>query len=191
MSAFRVDILYGAGGFHLWNHPGTPVDVTTFPLISWSSGEILWWSDDCFKKCIYCPQVPAVTQSTSHPSVSINSTTTESPESQFQQEIPQEYWAFQDVFNKQLATKLPPHWPWDLLLGATLPRGKIYPLSTPKQRTMEEYIKEPLNQGFICPSTSTTSSSFFFVAKKDGGLWPYIDHRALDSQKVKYLVKGS
>ncbi len=35
---------------------------------------------------------------------------------------------------------------------------------------MEEYIEEALQQGYIHPSTSPAASSFFFVAKKDGGL---------------------
>ncbi len=50
---------------------------------------------------------------------------------------------------------------------------------------MEEYIQEALNQGFIRPSTSPAASSFFFVGKKDGGLQPCIDYRALNSQTVK------
>ncbi len=34
---------------------------------------------------------------------------------------------------------------------------------------MEEYIEEALEQDYIRPSTSPAASSFFFVAKKDGG----------------------
>ncbi len=50
---------------------------------------------------------------------------------------------------------------------------------------MEEYIKEALNQGYIRPSSSPAASSFFFVSKKDGGLRPCIDYRALNSQTIK------
>ncbi len=50
---------------------------------------------------------------------------------------------------------------------------------------MEEYIKEALNQGYIRPSSSPAVSSFFFVGKKDGGLRPCIDYRALNSQTTK------
>lgn len=43
--------------------------------------------------------------------------------------FPHKYRGFQDVFTKQLATKLPPHTPWnsaiDLLPGAILPKAKI------------------------------------------------------------------
>ncbi|KAI2663454.1 Transposon Tf2-11 polyprotein [Labeo rohita] len=86
--------------------------------------------------------------------------------------IPAEYIAFQDVFSKQAATHLPPHRPWDcaieLLPGAQLPKGRVYPLSIPERQAMEEYIAEALSQGFIQPSTSPAASSFFFVGKKDG-----------------------
>ena len=120
----------------------------------------------------------------------MGSTSIESPATDQHHEIPAIYRAFQDVFNKQLATKLPPHRPWDcaidLLPGAVLPRGKIYPLSIPEQKAMEEYIEEALRQDYIRPSTSPAASSFFFVGKKDGGLRPCIDYRTLNNSTVKY-----
>lgn len=51
---------------------------------------------------------------------------------------------------------------------------------------MEEYIKEAFQQGLIHPSTSPAASSFFFVVKKDRGLRPCIDYRALNSQTIKF-----
>ncbi|KAK3524709.1 hypothetical protein QTP86_001051 [Hemibagrus guttatus] len=88
------------------------------------------------------------------------------------------------------ATKLPPHRPWDcaidLLPGAKLPKGRVYPLSIPENKAMEEYISEALQQGFIQPSTSPAASSFFFVAKKAGGLRPCINYHVLNSQTVKF-----
>ncbi|KAI2667189.1 Transposon Tf2-8 polyprotein [Labeo rohita] len=50
---------------------------------------------------------------------------------------------------------------------------------------MEEHIEEALKQGFIQPSTSPATSSFFFVGKKDGGLRPCIDYRQLNSQIIQ------
>ncbi|XP_067233064.1 uncharacterized protein [Chanodichthys erythropterus] len=95
-----------------------------------------------------------------------------------------------DVFCPQRASKLPPHRPWDcaidLLPGEPVPRGRIYPLSIPEEKAMEEYIKEALEQGYIRPSTSPAASSFFFVAKKDGGLRPCIDYRALNKITIKF-----
>ncbi|KAI2655720.1 Transposon Ty3-I Gag-Pol polyprotein [Labeo rohita] len=108
----------------------------------------------------------------------------ESPEPEVSPEILAEYMAFQNVFSKQAATRLPPHRPWDcaieLLPGAQLPKGRIYPLSIPECQAMEEHIVEALQQRFIQPSTSPATSSFFFVGKKDGGLRPCIDYPALE-----------
>ncbi|XP_016326514.1 LOW QUALITY PROTEIN: RNA-directed DNA polymerase homolog [Sinocyclocheilus anshuiensis] len=50
---------------------------------------------------------------------------------------------------------------------------------------MEDYIKEALGQGYIRPSNSPAASSFF-VAKKDGGLRPSIDYRALNNITIKF-----
>ncbi len=72
-----------------------------------------------------------------------------------------------------------------LLPGYKLPKGRVYSLSIPERKAMEEYIKEALNQGYIWPSSSPAASSFFFVGKKDGGLRPCIDYRALNSQTTK------
>ncbi|KAL0173110.1 hypothetical protein M9458_033421, partial [Cirrhinus mrigala] len=118
--------------------------------------------------------------------IHLSSTRVESLEPSFTPEIPAEYTAFQDVFSKQAATHLPPHRPWDcaieLLPGAQLPKGRVYPLSILERQAMEEYIVEALTQGFIQPSTSPAASSFFFVGKKDGGLRSCIDYRQLNSQ---------
>ncbi|KAL0195021.1 hypothetical protein M9458_008593, partial [Cirrhinus mrigala] len=110
-------------------------------------------------------------------------------EPSFTPEIPAEYTAFQDVFSKQAATHLPPHRPWDcaieLLPGAQLPKGRIYPSSIPGCQAMENYIAEALSQGSIQPSTSPAASSFFCVGKKDGGLRPCTDYRQLNSQIIQ------
>ncbi|KAK3521089.1 hypothetical protein QTP86_013382 [Hemibagrus guttatus] len=84
------------------------------------------------------------------------------------------------------AMKLPPHRPWDcaidLLPGAKFPKRRVHPLSILENNAMKEYISEALQQGFIQPSTSPVASSFFFVAKKDGGLRPCIDYRVRNFQ---------
>ncbi len=51
---------------------------------------------------------------------------------------------------------------------------------------MQKYIEEELSKGFIRPSTSPASAGFFFVQKKDGGLRPCIDYRALNERTVKF-----
>lgn len=52
------------------------------------------------------------------------------------------------------------------LHGAILPKGKMYPLSSPEHKAMDEYIQEALQQDFIQPSTSPAASSFFSWAKR-------------------------
>ncbi|KAK3561109.1 hypothetical protein QTP86_028317, partial [Hemibagrus guttatus] len=122
--------------------------------------------------------------------VLLQATSIESPFVNRPLEIPTCYAPFSDVFCPKRASKLPPHQPWDcaidLLPGEPVPRGRIYPLSIPEEKAMEEYIKEALAQGYIHLSTSPAASSFFFVAKKDGGLWPCIDYRALNRITVKF-----
>ncbi len=51
---------------------------------------------------------------------------------------------------------------------------------------MKAYIEEELSKGFIRPSTSPVSASFFFVKKKEGGLRPCIDYRSLNEITVEF-----
>ncbi|KAK3531065.1 hypothetical protein QTP70_008755 [Hemibagrus guttatus] len=74
----------------------------------------------------------------------------------------------------------------DLLHNTSPPKGRVYPLSLPEARAMEEYIEEALAVGHIWPSTSPAAAGFFFVGKKDGGLRPCIDYRGLNAITVHY-----
>ncbi|KAL0161004.1 hypothetical protein M9458_044729, partial [Cirrhinus mrigala] len=147
------------------------------PIISWGSGEILKWGKDCATKCF--PDLPQPVKRTIPVYVTNQSV-----------KIPSIYSDFQDIFCPKRASQLPPHRPWDcaidLVSNASLPRGRIYPLSLPESKAMEEYIREALSQGYIRPSTSPAASSFFFVSKKDGGLRPCIDYRVLNHQTIKF-----
>ncbi|KAI2644628.1 Transposon Tf2-6 polyprotein [Labeo rohita] len=153
------------------------------PELSWDPCDIIRWGKRCHTNCLV--NLPTSTVAP----VFLSSTRIESPEPASIPEIPAEYMSFQDVFSKQVATLLPPHRPWDcaidLLPGAQLPKGRVYPLSIPERQAMEEYIKEALQQGFIQPSTSPAGSSCFFVGKKDGGLRPCIDYRQLNSRIIQ------
>ncbi|KAL0150713.1 hypothetical protein M9458_054017, partial [Cirrhinus mrigala] len=161
---------------------GRPWLVYHQPVIDWEYGEPKRWGSICYNQCLKFPTRPVPSTNPLH----LCSTSIESPQHEAATKYPSKYRAFQDVFSKAAATKLPPHRPWDcaieLLPGAPLPKGRVYPLSGPEREAMEKYIKEALNQGFIRPSTSPAASSFFFVAKKDGGLRPCIDYRALNNQ---------
>lgn len=85
---------------------------------------------------------------------------------------PTQYREFTKVFSKAKALGLPLHHPYDctidFLPGTTLLPCRIYPLSLPAQHAMKEYIEEALRQGYICPSTSPASASFFFIEKIQG-----------------------
>ncbi|KAK3508109.1 hypothetical protein QTP70_014380 [Hemibagrus guttatus] len=62
--------------------------------------------------------------------------------------IPRVYEDFQEVFSEERAARLPSHQAWDcvidLLPNASPPRGRVYPLSLPETKAMEEYIEEAL-----------------------------------------------
>ncbi len=120
------------------------------PTIDWRSREILKWNSGCKQRCLRDLPVPVSNKA----SLSICYTTIESPETYQVTHVPPEYQSFKDVFSKEAATHLPPHRPWDCCIdlrhGAKLPKGHIYPLSIPERTAMEEYVKEALNQGFIC-----------------------------------------
>ncbi|KAL0158539.1 hypothetical protein M9458_046615, partial [Cirrhinus mrigala] len=111
------------------------------PDILWTTGEVLRWSERCQEQCLTNLPMPT----SDRPELSLCSTSIESPESKNNFQIPQEYQAFQDMFGKVAATHLPPHQPWDcaidLLPGAKLSKGHVYPLSIPEQAAMEEYIR--------------------------------------------------
>ncbi|KAK3574642.1 hypothetical protein QTP86_011554 [Hemibagrus guttatus] len=150
------------------------------PQISWCSGELVRWSPACKETCLR-DQVPRPCRT---------SCVRESPLT-IPGHPPQEYAEFREVFSKERAAQLPAHQPWDcaidLLPNASPPRGRVYPLSLPESKAMEEYIETTLAAGHIRPSTSPAAARFFFVGKKDGGLHPCIDYRGLNAITVPYL----
>ncbi len=160
---------------------GRPWLVQHDPHLSWKTGEVLKWGNSCFPHCFPRLPRPLTTVPVQLP---IHSTSVESPVEKQSVNVPSSYSHFSDVFCPKRAAQLPPHRPWDcaidLFPGEPVPHGKIYPLSLPEQKAMEEYIEEALKQGYIVPSTSPAASSFFFVAKKDGSLRPCIDYRKLN-----------
>ncbi|KAI2647957.1 Transposon Tf2-9 polyprotein [Labeo rohita] len=137
---------------------GRPWLTRHSPHIDWRSGEILGWSDACEGECLVTSSATKTTPKV----LPVQSTSVESPETTSSVTIPSEYASYADIFSKEQATHLPLHRQWDcsidLLPGARLPQGKVYPLSIPKREAMENYINETLKQGFIRPSTSPAAS---------------------------------
>uniref|UniRef100_A0A8C1X6Z8 Retrotransposon gag domain-containing protein n=1 Tax=Cyprinus carpio TaxID=7962 RepID=A0A8C1X6Z8_CYPCA len=147
------------------------------PRISWSTQEIVHWSQSCQDHCL------PTHQPSTHPQE-------EELKPSDMSGLPLEYQDLVEAFSKTKASKLPPHRPVDcaidLIPGSTPPKGRIFPLSQPESAAMKKYIEEGLAKGFITPSKSPASAGFFFVKKKDGGLRPCIDYRALNEISVKF-----
>ncbi len=156
---------------------GLPWLVKHNPCISWSTRQIVQWSETCHKHCLllhsHSPLPPKSRK-----------------ESPAVQGLPIEYHDLCEAFSKSKASQLPPHRPSDcaidLLPGAVPTRGRIFPLTQQESEVMKAYIEEELSKGFIRPSTSPASAGFFFVKKKDGGLRPCIDYRHLNEITVKF-----
>ncbi|KAK3514076.1 hypothetical protein QTP70_003222 [Hemibagrus guttatus] len=115
------------------------------PILSWKTGEVLRWGEHCFEGCF--PERPSPRLSRIH-KVQVHATSVESPHENRSIAIPVCYSRFSDVFCPKKASKLPPHWPWDcaidLIPGEPVPQGRIYSLSLPEEKAMEDYIAEAL-----------------------------------------------
>ncbi|MBW0543239.1 hypothetical protein O181_082954 [Austropuccinia psidii MF-1] len=68
--------------------------------------------------------------------------------------------------------------------------GVIYSLSTEESETLQAYISENVEKGFIWPSSSSTGAPVLFVKKKDGGLCLCVDYCKLNAvtRKNRYPV---
>ncbi|KAM9421437.1 uncharacterized protein ACWYII_021537 [Salvelinus alpinus] len=62
--------------------------------------------------------------------------------------------------------------------------GRLYSLSGPETKAMEEYIEESLATGGVCPSASPACAGFFFV-EKNKTLRLCIDYRGLNDITIK------
>uniref|UniRef100_A0A673Z540 Gypsy retrotransposon integrase-like protein 1 n=1 Tax=Salmo trutta TaxID=8032 RepID=A0A673Z540_SALTR len=154
---------------------GIPWLATHNPKILWRQRALKGWSRECSGRCI---------------GVSIGATTVESPDPVSTVHIPSEYADLAIAFSKTKVTQLLPHRRGDCVINlqadAALPKSHVYPLSQEETAAMETYVAESLRQGYIRPSKSPVSSSFFFVKKKEGGLRPCIDYRGLNSITVGF-----
>uniref|UniRef100_A0A3B3I5Q0 Ty3 transposon capsid-like protein domain-containing protein n=1 Tax=Oryzias latipes TaxID=8090 RepID=A0A3B3I5Q0_ORYLA len=146
------------------------------PHIDWQSNCILSWSPYCHSTCLRSalPDLQTTSLPPNPPDIS---------------GVPPMYHDLAAVFIKQKASVLPSHRPYDiaidLLPGANLPSSRLFSLSKPELRAMEQYIKESLAAGIIRPSSSPLAAGFFFVEKKDKTLHPCIDYRHLNNITIK------
>ena len=102
------------------------------------------------------------------------------------QTLPPEYEPWKDVFEKKASERFPESRSWDHQIELNedfVPkRGRIYPFSPKQQSTLDGWIKEHLEKGYIRQSKSPQAAPFFFVEKKDKQhLRPCQDYRYLNS----------
>ena len=108
----------------------------------------------------------------------------------FEQMVSEEYQQHARTFNEKESHQFPPKRMWDhaIDLLPDTPKAidcKIYPMGRGEEDSLQEFIKEQLEKGYIQPSKSPYSSPFFFIKKKDGKLCPVQDYRRLNSLTVK------
>jgi hypothetical protein len=96
---------------------------------------------------------------------------------------------YSDVFSEANADLLPENRPYDceipLQPGSEVPYGKLYNLTEDEAKTLESYVNENLEKGFIRHSASPAGAPCFFVKKKDGSLRLCVDYRGLNKVTVK------
>ncbi|MBW0498040.1 hypothetical protein O181_037755 [Austropuccinia psidii MF-1] len=98
--------------------------------------------------------------------------------------VPPAYHQYLAVFSKFKAEKIPPHCSCDhhiKLEGLIPPVVIIYSLSNQESETLQAYILENLEKGFIRPSSSSTGAPVLFVKKMDGGIHLCVDYRQLNA----------
>ncbi|MBW0491990.1 hypothetical protein O181_031705 [Austropuccinia psidii MF-1] len=98
--------------------------------------------------------------------------------------VPPASHQYLDVFSKVKAQKPPPHRACDHhaeLEGPLPPVGVIYSLLNQESETLQDYISENVEKGFMRPSSSSTGAPVLFVKKKDGGLHLCVDYCKLNA----------
>jgi hypothetical protein len=95
---------------------------------------------------------------------------------------------FPDVFLEELPG-MPPDRDIEFVIElkpGTAPIYKTpYRMATPELAELKEHVKELLEKGFTCPSSSPWGAPVIFVPKKDGTQRLCVDYRALNEVTVK------
>ena len=103
--------------------------------------------------------------------------------------VPPEFADYADIFEKKKSERFPPSRPWDHAINLKpdfVPKDHgVYPVSAPEEKVLKDFIEENLRKGYIRPSKSNMTSSFFFVGKKDGTLRPCQDYRYLNEGTIE------
>jgi hypothetical protein len=95
---------------------------------------------------------------------------------------------FPDVFPEELLG-MPPDcdikFVIELMLGTAPIYKNPYRMATPELAKLKEHIKELLEKGFVCPSSSPWGALVIFVLTKDGTQRLCVDYHALNEVTIK------
>ena len=148
--------------------------------INWRSGKIREWGEECKEHCLL-ERVAEINLFSANPA-----TDSDYPDLTT---VPPCYHHLKEVFDKSKALSLPPHRPYDcaidLIPGSPIPKGRLYSISDPERKAMNDYISASLKAGLIRPSLAPAGAGFFFMGKKDGSLRPCIDYSPLNDITIK------
>ena len=117
-------------------------------------------------------------------------TTEEGVQESWEKLVPKHYHQHGMVFSQKASERMPTRKPYDhaieILPESELPKpSKLYPLNPQERSSLDEWIKEELAKGYICPSKAPTAAPVFFVKKKDGKLRLVQDYRKLNAVTKK------
>lgn len=106
------------------------------------------------------------------------------------EKLPKEYHKYSSVFDQDRQNQLPPHRPGldcniDLIPGAQLHKGPVYPMNPAQIEEANKYVDDNLARGFIRPSKSPAAYPVLFQRKKDGSLRFCVDYRKLNEVTIK------
>ena len=94
--------------------------------------------------------------------------------------LPKHYHDLLPSFNIAAANTLPPHCKCDhsikLKLGTIPPYSPLYNMSIKELQVLCKFLKDNLDKGFICTSTSPAASPVLFAKKPGGGLQFCVDY---------------
>jgi hypothetical protein len=108
----------------------------------------------------------------------------------FEELIPKKYQCHAKVFSEIKSHRLLKHQPWDYMidLKSNAPetlKTKVYLMPINEQKTLNQFIQENLEKGYIVPSKSPMASPVFFIKKKTGNLRLIQNYWKLNSITVK------
>ena len=89
--------------------------------------------------------------------------------------VPPQYHRHERVFSETAAHRFPTSREWDHAIDLKLEAPttldcKVYPLSPTEDTTLQTFLSENLNKGYIQQSKSPYAFPFFFIKKKNGDL---------------------